>query len=72
MGFYGNITNVNQTQFTFDKIYSSRKAMESSCNTDGVYIGRYVLVEYGSENQDTFLTCYMHEGKFYSDTSYQV
>lgn len=47
MGFYGNITNTNRTQFVFDKIYSNRAEMETACATgDGVYIGRYVLVDY--------------------------
>jgi hypothetical protein len=48
MGFYGNITNTNKTQFTFDKIYSSRKAMDDNANGDGIYLGRYVLIEYDS------------------------
>ena len=59
MGFYGNITNVNKTQFTFDKIYSSRYLMESRISSDSVYLGRYVLVEYDLEfdqTQDTFVT----------------
>ena len=46
MGFYGNITNTSKTQFQFDKIYSSRYDMESQARTDGIYTGRYVLVEY--------------------------
>ena len=46
MGFYGNISNVNKTNMTFDKIYSNRKSMDESCALDGVYAGRYVLVEY--------------------------
>ena len=47
MGFYGNITNTNRTQFVFDKVYPSRSQMDDSVHTDGIYIGRYVLVEYG-------------------------
>ena len=62
MGFYGNITNVNKTQFSFDKIYSNRKAMDSALsngNTDGIYIGRYVLVEYSKDlSEDDFIQCY--------------
>ena len=46
MGFYGNISNVNKTNMTFDKVYSNRKSMDESCALDGVYAGRYVLVEY--------------------------
>ena len=46
MGFYGNITNTNRTQFVFDKIYPNRTTMDSSTNTDSVFIGRYVLIDY--------------------------
>lgn len=46
MGFYGNITNTSRTQFQFDKTYPNRKAMDDSAKIDGIYIGRYVLIEY--------------------------
>lgn len=45
-GFYGNINNINKSTFQFDKIYTSRDAMEKGCSGDGVFIGRYVLVKY--------------------------
>lgn len=47
MGFYGNITNTSRTQFQFDKIYPNRAMMNLQASSDGVYIGRFVLVEYG-------------------------
>jgi hypothetical protein len=46
MGFYGNISNVGRTNMVFDRIYSSRQAMDANAAKDGVYAGRYVLVEY--------------------------
>lgn len=46
MGFYGNITNTIKTNLQFDKKYCNRFEMEANCATDGVYSGRYVLVEY--------------------------
>lgn len=46
MSFYGNITNTSRAPFTFDRIYSSRHAMEANREQDGVYAGRFVLVEY--------------------------
>ena len=46
---YGNITNTARTQFQFDKIYPSRLIMDQDCKDDGIYAGRYVLVEYGEE-----------------------
>lgn len=48
MSFYGNITNVNKTQFSFDRIYHNRKEMEDKMSEDSIYLGRYVLVEYGN------------------------
>ena len=49
MGFYGNITNINKTTFQFDKIYPNRKKMDDACAGDGVFIGRYALVDYDKE-----------------------
>lgn len=51
MGFYGNITNTARTQFQFDRIFSSRSVMVENQEADGVYMGRYVLVEYDSDVQ---------------------
>ena len=68
MGFYGNITNTSKTNFVFDKIYTNRKAMDDAqrkidSNTgqtvgDGVFIGRYVLIEYGQITNDSFIRAY--------------
>ena len=78
MGFYGNIKNTSRTQFTFDKIYPSRYAMdeaisnvpgvESTVGTDdGIYAGRFVLVEYDSEfHQDQFIRGILLDGILYS------
>lgn len=56
MGFYGNITNTSRTQFQFDKIYPNRYDMDNSKSVDGIYAGRYVLVEYDeATNLDTFI-----------------
>lgn len=49
--FYGNITNTSKTQFQFDKIYSNRYEMEQKKSTDGIYAGRYVLIEYDKAYQ---------------------
>lgn len=46
MGFYGNITNTSRTHFQFDKTYPNRATMDASASSDGIFIGRYVLVEY--------------------------
>ena len=47
MSLYGNIRKVGAASFQFDRKYSNRKAMDENAATDGVYAGRYVLVEYG-------------------------
>ena len=46
MSFYGNITNTAKAPFSFDRIYSSRRAMELGMATDDVYAGKFVLIEY--------------------------
>ena len=68
MSFYGNITNVNNTTFTFDKVYPNKNAMVLNAKTDGVYIGRYVLIEYDN-NGNTFLQRFYinDEGEFCID-----
>ena len=49
MGFYGNITNTANTTFSFDIIYSTRESLDANCDTDGVFLGRYVLVDYDDQ-----------------------
>lgn len=66
MGFYGNITNTSRTQFVFDKTYSSRTEMDSNVMSDGIYIGRYVLVQYDEEmGADWCSIAYLKNGEFY-------
>ena len=52
MGFYGNLANVARTTFSFDKTYSTRFEMVLKCATDGVFIGRYVLLDYDHEDEE--------------------
>ncbi len=64
--FYGNITNTSRTQFQFDKIYPNRYEMDRSATRDGVYLGRYVLVEYDDEyHLDTFIRVQIKNGRAY-------
>lgn len=53
MAFYGRITN-NQanTSMTFDKVYPNRVAMDNAASADGVFTGRFVLIEYGSDTEE--------------------
>lgn len=48
MSLYGQVKRVPTNVFQFDRVYPNRKAMEDAAKTDGVYIGRYVLIEYGT------------------------
>ena len=68
MGFYGNITNTSRTQFVFDKVYSSRYEMDFNCAKDGVYAGRYVLVEYEVDTSEDIYkkNFYCVEGEMYT------
>lgn len=62
MGFYGNISNLGKTNMTFDKIYSNRLFMDSQADSDGVYLGRYALVEYSQTHfEDTFISFYLDD-----------
>ena len=65
MGFYGNISTSNKSSFTFDHIYPTRKQMDDAANTDGVFMGRYVLVEY----DETPISAYYNfdDSWFYND-----
>ena len=65
MGFYGNITNIARTQFSFDKIYPNRKSMEQSIISDGIYLGRYVLVEYDDNGLDGMKEVIIKDNVFY-------
>lgn len=71
MGFYGNITNTSKTQFSFDKRYPNRVSMDEAASWDGVYIGRYVLVEYEEPaSTASFLNVYRtKEKRFYTSTN---
>lgn len=70
MGFYGNITNTSKTQFQFDKIYANRYEMERSKTTDGIYAGRYVLIEYDIAFQlDDSYRIFLINGKGYKANS---
>lgn len=73
MGFYGNITNTSKTQFQFDRTYSNRATMEANILTDGIYAGRYILIEYDtdlSKSLDTFPRVYMQGGVAYTSPDF--
>lgn len=46
MSFYGDIKRVQSSPYVFDKYYPNRYYMEQEAASDGVYIGRYVLIKY--------------------------
>lgn len=48
--FYGDVNN--SLLFQFDKIYTSRKAMEDNALQDGIFLNRRVLVRYDANGAD--------------------
>ena len=74
MSFYGNISNAGRTELKFDKIYPNRKQMEAQFNSDNIFVGRYVLVEY-DDNTFTRFVGYSFDsgtGWIYSDDTRQL
>ena len=67
MGFYGNISNTSKTTFTFDRIYNNRLQMDNNCASDGVFLGRYVLVEYGLPASQYIIGYLDNNGNIYDD-----
>lgn len=49
MSLYGLERRVNHSPFQFDKVYRSRCVMDEQAAEDGVYIGRYVLIQYSED-----------------------
>lgn len=66
MSLYGNIKKVDSSVFQFDKIYPNRAELEDNEENDGVYTGRYVLIEYGQRWIDVQLE--PNENTEYGDT----
>ncbi len=52
--FYANLPNTSRNQFQFDKVYPNRMTMDTSAQTDEVFVGRYVLVEYDTKITQSF------------------
>ncbi len=78
MSFYGDITNTSRTHFQFDRIYANRAEMETYQDSDGIYAGRFVLIEYNNEmHMDSFLRVRKDENNnfyttFSADTSQEA
>ena len=49
MSVYGNVRRIGSQSFQFDRIYPTRTAMAEAMRggSDGVHVGRFVLIEYG-------------------------
>lgn len=70
MSFYGNIANGSKTNLTFDKVYPNRSQMDSAVESDGVFIGRFVLVEY-DDNSYSYRRGYLGTEGVPTDTEAQ-
>ncbi len=61
MAFYGRVTNESKTSMTFDKVYPNVATMKANVN-DGVFTGRFVLVEYDTDLElDTATQAYISQ-----------
>lgn len=68
MSFYGNIKNTARTQFHFDRIYPNRESMDRNAAVDGIFVGRFVLVEYEQDiSADIFPQYHFYNGKMYTE-----
>ena len=56
--FYGNMVNLLNAQFQFDREYSNYKELKDNTIADGVYIGRHSLVRYEKELSSDTLNKY--------------
>lgn len=68
MGFYGNITNASSTQLTYDKTYSTVVDMQNNAESDGIYVGRYVLVDYHFPDENRYDSNYRVDFNKYKKT----
>ena len=67
MGFYGNIKNTSRTQFSFDRIYANRVEMDNMASLDGIYAGRFVLIEYDTAaTPSSYPAGYLKDGIVYT------
>ena len=75
MSLYGNVRRIGSQQFQFDRIYPSRYAMDEANRekSDGVHIGRYILIEYGqrydSERNEQGEVIYTYRNEFDAATN---
>jgi hypothetical protein len=75
MGFYGNISNDSKTNLTFDRIYANRMTMDQNAENDGVFVGRFVLVEYDDNTymrRLAFKNPEEPQNKLYADPDYKL
>ena len=74
MGFYGKVEHTDRLNFVIDKVYPNRKEMDANVNTDEVFIGRYVLIEYEQKGQEVYLQLYKNPETmdFYFDPALNV
>ena len=58
MYFYVKVEYIDKLNSVIDRIYPNRSKMESSVNEDGIFIGRYVLVDYEQEATNPYIRLY--------------
>ena len=55
----------------FDKIFPNRTLMDTNVDSDGVFIGRYVLVEYDIDSSNNYITAYTDGTNFYTSPAFE-
>lgn len=58
---YGGFMTQPTTPFIIDKTYQNRKEMDEDANSDGIFLGRYVLIKYCNENYDQTTRVNIHQ-----------
>lgn len=54
--FYGKRNRNTLSSFIFDKVYPTRRMAELYADNDGVFVGRFVLIDYNSEENKAYDT----------------
>lgn len=56
MAFYGKINSNAKSSFSFDKVYPTRQMADLYAQQDGIFVGRFILVDYDHGDYSTYST----------------
>ena len=52
MGFYGRVVAGSNQNLQFDRVYPNKDIMDQYCESDNIFIGRRVLIDYEYNGND--------------------